>query len=1060
MLFLTSQESSCDGCSPFRFVQVVSLCIDYFISMLLHFKDAFLTMRQIYRSCFCCQLSRSRPFATMFQPYTPEVLRVFKGPSDFQLTVEWHEGGAIYGLDLKLIFQIQVLWTYKMQEVWRGNYSSTLDFTQNRVLQLSWTSDMPLQCTSHSVRIRCIGNDSDFLFTGVRAWSDWSPLLTLDGQDTSNQTNSKVYSADGTVLKAGSNLTFCCVAGKGKSVEELSFGNLNLSTIELSNRSQAVRVQNISPSIESGTNVVCILSSDEYIGAVIYIGYPPDIPKNLSCETRDLEALNCTWEPGRLTGLTSKRRTIYTLIDGLPQNSLMCKEASSINPYYWCGFPISNGSGIHNISINAKNPLGEAQSSVTVDITRVFHPFAPHQLRQEAKTFETVTLSWSDKVDYTGTRLLCEMVIRDDWGRNMSHNYSVTGGPKDARHIVILNKLQPNTGYYIRARYSSQHFWKWSEWSNVLNVTTEQAAPSASLDVWRTIMPNRTVTVYWKPLSATVANGPILSYNITWTEVGSNSSSTIETLMTNVQIHLDQAGYVITVMGQNSVGTSPPSVIRIPPQQDDEDLGYEKASGVGDGFSVTWLRHQAESCGYTVQWCDFLSDCVYSVYWRKFPSNLTDATIISDTFEAGVRYNLEVYECRDNGDYLLKRMVGYTLELAPSEAPKLDIKETTGDLVQIEWNDIPVGKRQGFIEGFKVYYSKLYNDSAAFKPMDARGQNPTNPLPKIINSSDTRTFKIMGLEPGTTYIVALSAYTRGGDSPSRAVTVTTPNSSIALILGITLPLVGVITLGVMLSIFCYQKQEWIKETFYPDIPDPTNSKVLQDGNFLQGVNSCKTLEPKDCTPNEVQVVEEKQIRVEGEKEVETDNKLEVVPEDISDTENQGQGVLSYSPHRTSAETSGETNPAFEAVASPSVYPSEVTYTSIRGPGYQQQEAPGASPMEDVMEVIIKSGYQPQIHAATNSVPGRDKTEVEELTHHANGYQPQTHRKSYSLDSGDLPPPETESVGSPTSINSQAFLIPEKMLGEDHDFKPSSKMWSLPFFNSRMSSDSFGNSNNS
>ncbi|XP_067838484.1 LIF receptor subunit alpha a [Heptranchias perlo] len=987
----------------------------------------------------------------VFMPYTPELLRVFKGPSDFQLTVEWNEGGAIYDLDLNIIFQIQVLQTYKMQEVWMGNYSSTLDFTRNRTLQLTWTSDMPLQCTSHSVRIRCIGNDSDFLFTGVRAWSDWSPLLTLDGQDVSNQTNSKVYPVDGTVLKAGSSLAFCCVAEEGNGVEELSYGSLNLSTIALSKRSQAVRVQNISPSIQSGTNVVCVLSSGDYIGAVIYVGYPPDTPGNLSCETRDLQTLNCTWDPGRLTGLTSQRSTIYILIEGSSQNSLPCEEATRIYPYYWCGFPISNGSGIHNITINAKNPLGEAQSSTTVDVTRVFHPFAPHQLRQEVKTSESVTVSWSDKVDYTGIGLLCEMVISGDWGRTMSHNYSVTGGPTDARHTVILNNLRANTGYSIRARYLSQHFWKWSEWSNVLNVTTEQAAPSVSLDVWRTIMPDRTVTIYWKPLSATDANGPVLSYNITWTKVGSDSKSTIATSKTSAQIHLDRAGYVVTVVAQNSAGMSPPSKIRIPPQQDDENLDSEKASGTGDGFNVTWQRHQAQSCGYTVQWCNFPSSPVCNLDWQKFPSNSTRATIKSDAFQTGVRYNLDVLECRDDGDYLLKRQVGYTRELAPSEAPKLDIKETTEDSVKIEWNEIPVEKRRGFIEGFKVYYRKLYNDSAAIKPMGTHWWNTAKP--KTINNSDTRAFKITGLESGTTYSVAVSAYTGGGDSPRKAVTVTTPNSSIALILGITLPLVGIIALGVMLSIFCYRKQEWIKETFYPEIPDPNNSKVLQDGNFLQGVNSCKTLEPKDCTPNKVQVVEEKQIIAEDVKE----DKDEDVPEDASDMEHLAEGVLSYSPQRASTETSGETNPAFEASlpSSPSVHPSEVTYTILRGPGYHQQEAPETEPEE-----IVKSGYQPQIHAATNLATDQEQPEVKEITPHGDGYQPQMHHKSWSLDSGDFPPPETESIGSPTSINSQAFLIPEKMLREDDGLKPSGRGWPLSFFNSEMSSNSFGNSNNS
>ncbi|XP_078071366.1 LIF receptor subunit alpha a [Mustelus asterias] len=993
----------------------------------------------------------------VFQPYIPELLRVFKGPSDFQLTVEWKEGGQKYGVDLKLIFQVQVLLTYTMQEVWRGNYSSTADFTQDRMLQLNWTSDMPLQCTAHSVRIRSISNDSAIIFPGVKAWSDWSRVLTLDGLDSSNQTKDEVYPLDGTVLKVGTSLKFCCVAGEGNVVEELTFGDLNTSTIKLSSRSLAISVQNISASIESGTNVFCSLKSGDYFGAVIYVGYPPDTPKILSCETRDLQTLNCTWQPGRLTALFSKRGTKYSLIDRSSQKRLSCEQASKVYPDYWCGFPISTRSGIHNISIHAKNPLGETESHILVDVARVFHPFAPYKLQQETKTSNTITVYWSDQADYTDTGLLCEMVIRDDLGRNISRNYSVIGGPKNARHTVILNNLKPYTRYSIGARYSSQHFWKWSKWSNVLDVTTEQAAPSASLNVWRRIQPNRTVTLYWKPLSAADSNGPVVSYSATWRKVGSNSSRSVKTSKSKVEIQLDQAGYIITVRAENNAGTSPPSVIRILPATPDENLLVVKVHGAGDGLNLTWERNPAESCGYTVQWCPVLGDSLCNINWQKFPSNITSVTLKSDTFHAGVRYNLEVYECRNNGDYLVKKLVGYTHELAPSEAPKLNINETSGNSVQIDWSDIPVIKQRGFIQGFKVYYNKLYNYSAAFKPLGGsrQRQNLADSPPKIINSPNTRTFEIKGLEPGTTYHVALSAYTGGGESPSRALTVTTPNSPIAVILGVTLPLVGIITLGIILSIFCYRKQEWIKETFYPDIPNPNNSKVLHDGNFLQGANLCKTLEPKDCTPNEVQVVEEQPVAMETKKELEGDDKGEDVPEDSSDAENQNQGVLSYSPHRTSTESSGKTNPAFEAVAMPSVYASEVTYTSIRDPGYHQKEAPGDGSVEDTMEVIVKSGYQPQIHGATNAASSREQTEVqEELMPHANGYQPQAHRQSWTLDSGDFPPPETESIGSPTSINSQAFLIPEKMLGEEHDFRPNIKLWSLPFFqNSRMSTDS-------
>ncbi|XP_069739863.1 LIF receptor subunit alpha a isoform X2 [Narcine bancroftii] len=975
----------------------------------------------------------------VFVPHTPKLIRVLEDLPDSQVIVEWFEGGDIYGLDLKMIFQIQILLAYKMQEVWVGNYSSTLNRAHNRVLQMNWTSDEPLQCTSYLVRIRCIGNNDGFLFSGKNAWSEWSPPLKLDGLDVSNETHIMIYPVDGTVLEAGTSPTFCCVVGKQQRAESLIFHDWNVTTIELSNRSLAIKVKNIPPSIESGTNIICTSTLNGYGGATVFIGYPPDAPKNLSCETRDLQTLICMWDPGRLTRLFSKRRTIYRFFNGSSQNSFPCEKDSKGYSLNWCSFPILNRSGETNISIHAKNPLGEAQSSITVDPTRVFRPFAPHQLRDDKTTSNSTNLHWSDQVDYTDIQLHCEIEIQDNSGQVMTFYYYVIGKSKGALHTQTLNNLRPNTEYSIKARYSSEHFWKWSEWSNVTKFKTRIAAPSVSLDVWRTIMPDRTVTIYWKRLSDTEANGPILFHNVTWSKVGCTSVNSIKTLGTNVQIHLDQTGYIITIVAQNSAGISPYSVIKIPPQRDDEDLGFEKVSGSEDKFHVTWQRHRAGNCGYTIQWCEFLSLPACSLDWRKFPSNATDATIRSDTFQAGVLYNLEVYECRNDGDHLLKKLIGYTRELAPVEAPKVEIKKTTGESVQIEWKDIPVKKQRGFIEGFKIYYSRLYNDSAANKPM-----NSVNYSANITIGPEKRTFKILGLEPGATYKVEVRAFTKGGDSPSNAVTVTTPYSPVALILGIILPLIGFIVLGIMLSIICYQKQEWIKDTFYPDIPDPTNSKVFQDERFFQGMNLCKTLEPKDCTLNEVQVVEDKPIIGKVK-----DIKGEEQNEDKSENETQHQAILTYQPSRTSRETSGEPNPPFEAPAPlvPCVYTSEVTYSSIWSPGCPPQEAAGVDQMEDGTEVIVKSGYQPQIHAASNLT---GEIEPPDLTLHVNGYQPQMHNKSWSLSTGESLPVEREAIGSPTSINSQAFLIPEIL---ENELKSSGKLWSLSFFNSRISSNS-------
>uniref|UniRef100_A0A4W3JTR3 Leukemia inhibitory factor receptor-like n=1 Tax=Callorhinchus milii TaxID=7868 RepID=A0A4W3JTR3_CALMI len=965
----------------------------------------------------------------VFQPHTPRMVRVFREESDLELLVEWSDGADMYSFDLNLLFQIQVIQTQSLKEVGTGNRSVTLNPGHNRILQWSWLTEMPLQCTSHSVRVRCISNEPQYLFAGIKAWSDWSPWSTLDGEDVSNQTSNHIYPKDAIVLEAGTNMTFCCIAGVGSFVKRLTYHNYLIPLIKLSNRSTAIEVKNLTFLLEAGGNVFCELSSD-ITGAVIFVGSRPDVPQNLTCETRDLKTLNCTWDPGRFTGLTAERNTIYTLSHG--STSLTCDKASQTSAYYWCAYTLSNTSQ-YNISLTAENPLGKTQASISVNVTRVVHPFAPDNLRQGLVTADTITLLWLDPVNYKGIWLMCEIVISEEGGKSTLLNYSVRGESPYKSHVVQIDRLRANTLYTIRARYTSQHFWKWSEWSNTVTVRTQQAAPSVGVDVWRDISVNgsrRMVTLFWKSLSDAEANGPIESYTVTWKKVGDGAVSSEEAVSTSTELELDTAAYSVSVVARNSAGLSPRSTITIPPHRGDVDVEVERVTGSEGGFNLSWESRHHRSCGYTVQWCR-PPDC--QPEWLKLPSNLRHAVIRSDVFKPGVRYNFSVYECRPDGDYLLEEQVGYTKELAPTDGPEVTVRETAGDWIWLQWEDIPQDKLRGFIEGFNIYYIKSNASSPAWLSQPA----------KTIRASEKKIFKINGLNPGTTYNIAVSAFTGGGEGPVKLTMVTTLNSRDDCLCAVRFcdPLITT-TLSV-LSPSAYR----IKESFYPDIPDPNNSKVLQDGNFFQGVTTCSTLEPRDCIPNEVQVVEGRQLAMEGRK----GSLYESIPDDTSNQESQSQGVLSYTPQRVSTDTnlpsntSGRTNLAFDVSSLPPSppCPSQVTYSTIQSSGYQRQGRPGPEQPQAQTDIVVKSGYQPQIHSHTPpSAAPQDLSSPEvSLPTHC-GYKPQMQPDSLGI--ADQQPPITTPIGSPTSVNSQTFLLAEQ---ESAELPAGNRSWPLSsFFN--------------
>ncbi|PKU27513.1 hypothetical protein llap_22183 [Limosa lapponica baueri] len=118
---------------------------------------------------------------------------------------------------------------------------------------------MPLECTSHYVKIRCYVNVTQFV--GHKDWSDWSPVEEVPGRDTEPNGNG-VFPQD-ILVAVGSDVTICHVHDKGQWIQWIAYGPEIYPMIHLSSRSSAIRVLNASTSDTSRTNVVCILSEDE-----------------------------------------------------------------------------------------------------------------------------------------------------------------------------------------------------------------------------------------------------------------------------------------------------------------------------------------------------------------------------------------------------------------------------------------------------------------------------------------------------------------------------------------------------------------------------------------------------------------------------------------------------------------------------------------------------------------------------------------------------------------------------------------------------------------------------
>nr|XP_009477633.1 PREDICTED: leukemia inhibitory factor receptor [Pelecanus crispus] len=966
-----------------------------------------------------------------FVPLTPHILSLTPDFSTSTLNLKWSDNGSVFPYGLDAFWQIQILRKEAMEKVTQATYYSKLTH-EDIILSWNWTSDMPLECTSHYVKIRCYINVTQFV--GPKDWSAWSPVEKVPGKDT--EPNGRGVFPQDTVVAVGSDVTICCVHGEGQRIQQMTYGPEIYPMIHLSSRSSAIRVLNASASDTSGTNVVCTLSEDEMDGTVLFVGYAPDIPQNLSCETSNLLIIMCTWKPGRPSGLYGKRRTKYSLFERISGKNVSC-EVDEMNRDSVCGFPVLPDQKTYDFILGVSNPIGQTETSLLIDLTQRVHPKTPEKLTVSGNSSTSVRLDWFINGSFAEIRLLCQIEISSGRSERKLHNVSMTGG-KCSTYTAQLNTLHPYTKYQFRVRCSAaDHFWRWSSWSRIEEHTTLEAPPARGPDIWRERSPSgKSLKIFWKPLSLSEANGKIVSHEVScylletpleYKEVTEPSNST--------EIKLGKKDCVISVIAKNHAGSSPPSRITSVELPSD-NVKTDRAVAMGNGIYISWNSYPNMTCGYIVKWCHSSGSEPCSVDWQKFPSNTTDAVIKSALFRPGVRYNFSLYGCKSSGYQLLKNITGYMKELPPKRAPNFTVEETSSDSILVKWEDIPIEDCQGFLEGYRLSFAKGEKD--ALKPRLLESGNPELKV-KNITDLTKKSLKILDLQGKTSYQLDLQAYTAGGLSPPNSLYVVTKEDSVGLIIAILIPVAVVVLLGVVASIFCYRKREWIKETFYPEIPNPENSKALQfQKNICEGTKTLKTLEMNPCTPNSVEVVETQSAAPKIEDtEMMSPAADTTVPEDGSDSETENHVVVSYCPPIIEEEISNP--PMDEPVGS-----SQVVYIDIQSM-YQPQIKPEEEPEIDL---VTTAGYKPQMQLPISALKIESCSPAAEELDKTAGYRPQANTNAWNNDTPDSPGSvesnnENTSFGSPCSINSRQFLLPPK---DDEDSpKPSNIGWSFTHF---------------
>ncbi|KAH0627898.1 hypothetical protein JD844_008452 [Phrynosoma platyrhinos] len=753
--------------------------------------------------------------------------------------------------------------------------------------------------------------------------------------------------------------------------------------------------------------------------------------ENLTCITHNLVEVICTWTTDSTNNLGVSYEFCYTI--RRQKNCSVTEEKSQ-------EFPLITFDSFHieistlNSSEKVKPPIATNTFLLTEKDIK-FVPPTPriHRLTPDFIS-DTLELEWYDggsnfpyEIDASWE---IQILYKDPMEEVTLITYSSTlTGNDTLLHWKWTSDLPFNcTTHYVRIRCLLHEntfagMMVWSEWSQPEHIPGKimekiQAllvpSPAGKLDVWREKSANEgTVIIFWKPLPIPDRNGVIQGYEVSWIvpEVAMKKQSVSE-LSNSIEVKLGRNDYIFTVVAKNKAGFSSPSLINsaeIPVGPVPTETGV----ATEDGIQVSWLSDPSVTCGYTVRWCYGPEPCT-AVSWETFPSSVTNPVIRSALFQPGVRYHFSVYGCKDNGYQLLKYIDGYTKELEPAVAPLFNVELTTSDSILIKWQDIPTEKTRGFIKGYLLHFGKGEEGTTKPKTFESghRAINITDP--------EQKTLKISSLQGKTGYHLNLSGYTAGGIGPARSLYVVTKENAVGLIIAILIPVAIVVVLAVVTSILCYRKREWIKETFYPDIPNPENCKALEFPKDPEGNPNSKTLEMNPCTPNNIEVVETQSSCLKIEDATITLPVTEELPEDGLDSESESHIVVSYCPSIIEEEIS---NPPIDG----SVGSSQVVYIDI------QTMYPASEKMKEDLEVdcVVAAGYKPQMQPPRNT---EETTSVDEDLDKAAGYRPQVNAPSWNTDCPDSPVSmesnnENASFGSPCSINSRQFLIPPK---EDED----------------------------
>ncbi|PKK24823.1 interleukin 31 receptor A [Columba livia] len=585
-------------------------------------------------------------------------------------------------------------------------------------------------------------------------------------------------------------------------------------------------------------------------------GFPPGIPRNISCIYYFDVVLTCTWSSGRETNLKTNY-TLYRKINKVPGqikqegrvtllNTMgSCQSKTESCSFYYPDTPYSSS---FCFQVKAENVLGEALSDCVPIPLEKIEKFQPPEILSVKKITgikQLLTLTWKmpEKI-IPAQDVTCQVHYKNLYS-NSSEFVTVSLNSAEKTGSCNLTGLWDSTEYSVAIRCISDVSIFWSEWSSVKTASTEEKAPLEKVDLWRVIESShsdgsRSVHLMWKPLNSFPPPGRILGYKIQYFPENNVALKITNNSTDNkISLLLNEEAYIISITAYNSAGNSPEAILRIPST---DEKTFQKIEAVrtfttNEEVVVEWITSKPEVTEYVVEWYQELETDPFGRSWQ-YISNSTSWKTSKKNFKPFICYNISVYPLYGNKVAAPYSIQTYVQEKKPSEGPVADTGIPGKNEIIIKWKEISKDKRNGFISNYTIFY----------KPEDGKELNET------VNS-DVLQYRLKSLQANTQYTVYIMASNEAGGTSGEPKTFKTLKFNKEDIILIALPIGLSMFFLLGLWITCILKKQAFKKVCWPDIPNPAGSIAVEwplhvsvNNSFWKGVTSeAKTMDFEDLS---------------------------------------------------------------------------------------------------------------------------------------------------------------------------------------------------------------------